>query len=389
MTNKFIVLLGDGMSDWPLESLENKTPIEAAKTPGMDFIAKNGVSGLVKTVPDGFKPGSDIANMSILGYDPAIYYSGRGPIEASCFGITAPKDKIIFRCNFVTIINNIMSDFTGGHIHTENSDKIIKKLNEYWKNGPITFFTGVSYRNLAMVDRKYLGLSCTPPHDITDQVIDNYLPQGKFASELKAIMQETQKVINNLDLKGNKVNNIWLWGQGENPKFELFQKKYRLTGGIVTAVGLLKGIGKLIGFETPNVPGATGFIDTNYQGKLNAAFDILKRRDFVFLHIEAPDEAGHMGDIKLKIKAIEDFDAKIVTPMLAYQEKHPDTTIMVLPDHPTPCKIKTHSADPVPFAIYHKNILNNGAAQYSEKEADSTNLFYDNAENLLKYLITR
>jgi 2,3-bisphosphoglycerate-independent phosphoglycerate mutase len=395
---KFIICLGDGMADEPLASLGGKTPLQAANIPNMDFIAKNGQSGLVSTVPEGLKPGSDVANMGILGYDPRIFYTGRGPIEASSLGISVPEGKIAFRCNLVCIENDIMSSFTADHVTSEEGDALLTELNTNFSDSEIQFFSGVSYRNIALMDESLLELTCIPPHDISDQNVQPHLPTGPNEEILRNIAKKcadilSQSPINQTRVENGKkpANQIWLWGQGKTPKFDSFEDKYGIKGGIITAVDLLKGIGKLTGLQTPTVEGVTGFLDTNYKGKVDAALDILEKEtgQFVYIHIEAPDEAGHMGDEQLKIKAIEDFDLKVVGPVLDYQKKNPDVSILVLPDHPTPCAIKTHTSKPVPWAIHYPNIEADICDAYDEEASEKGPKSFDFPWLLLDYFLER
>lgn len=372
--SKFIVCLGDGMSDWPVEALGNKTPLQAARTPAMDWIASHGIAGGVHTVQEPFSPGSDVANMGILGYDPAQYYTGRGPIEAASLGIAVPSNKIVFRCNLVHIDHGTLKDFTAGHIETEEAAQLIDELNSYFDPASACFFTGVSYRHLALLDEKFAEIRCEAPHDITGKKIGDHLPKGHFSEDLIYIMGKAREVLSDAAVNHTRrlqgkltANNIWLWSQGRLPQLPSFRSKYGMGGGVVTAVDLLKGLGKLAGLETPDVPGATGFIDTHYGNKVSAALDILERHDFVYVHIEAPDEAGHMGDVSLKIRAIEDFDEKVVKPLLDYVQKNNDTAIMVLPDHPTPCSLRTHSREPVPVAVFHPDIRKDTCTVYDEQ----------------------
>ncbi len=390
---KYIICLGDGMADYPIPDLGWRTPLSVANKPSLDQVAKMGISGMVRTIPENFSPGSDVANMSILGYDPKIYYTGRAPIEAASMNLEIPLNRIPFRCNFVTITNNIMQDFTAGHITNEEAKELINLLNDYWKNYA-QFFAGVSYRNLVLMDEKYLDLHCTPPHDITGKDIRHYLPKGNEDLLLISMMQESQTIINSSVVNRNRISkgqipvtDIWLWGQGRPKEFESFQHKYGLTGGIVTAVDLLKGIGKLIGFETPDIEGATGFVDTNYENKVAMAIKLLEEKDFVFLHVEAPDEAGHMGDFRLKIKAIEDFSEKVIGPLLEYQKKNPNLYLMVLPDHSTPCKIKTHFDEPVPFTLYYKEIIPDTLTTYNEDVAKKSKLIFNSGPELLAFFL--
>jgi len=363
MKSKVLVLIGDGMSDLPLKQLGGKTPLQVAKTPNMDHLAQNGTVGWVNNVPKGLPPGSDVAVMSIFGYDPKQYYTGRGPLEAASLGIKLRKRELAFRCNLVTVKDGKMQDFTAGHIFTKEADKIIKLLNAKLGNKDIRFYTGVSYRHLLklkdqIVNNKtnhkseLLKIQTTPPHDITGKYIHDYLPKGKGAEQILRLMNESKVILKGLK---SKANLIWLWSQGSAPTMPTFKKKFGKTGAVITAVGLLKGIGKIIGLEVINVPGATGYLDTNYVGKAKAALKALKKHDVVFVHVEAPDEAGHEGNIKHKIKAIEDFDRYVVGTVLEKcKMKNEQFKIMVLPDHSTPIKYKTHTAEAVPFVIWGK-----------------------------------
>jgi len=393
---KYIICLGDGMADHPLESLGNKTPLEVAHTPSIDFISNHGHLGMVDTVPQGFSPGSDVANMGILGFDPAHYYTGRGPIEAASLNVQCNEDDIIFRCNIVSLENDVMADFTADHISSEDSHQLINELNEGFKGTPIRFIAGVSYRHIMIAPASYANLTTVAPHDITDKSVAEFWPHGENQTSFKAIIDQANTILKNSEINKKRAanstkraNSIWPWSQGRYPQMESFQKKYNKTGGIVTAVDLLKGLGCLVQLETPDVPGATGFIDTNYANKISAAKTILENHDFCYIHIEAPDEAGHMGDPNLKIKAIEDFDTCVVKPMLDYMKENPDTVIMVLPDHPTPCAIKTHTHEPVPFCIYHQNCLTSSGLSYSEKEAATTNVYYPTPWELLSFFLNQ
>ncbi|MFC1753103.1 cofactor-independent phosphoglycerate mutase [Thermoproteota archaeon] len=398
MGKKYIICLGDGMSDHPLKQLNGKTPLQRAVIPHMDFISKNGVSGSVYTVPKGCDPGSDVANMGLLGYDPRKYHTGRGPIEAVSMGLTIPKGKLAFRCNFVTIIDGIMKDFTAGHITNDEAAQLVNELNILFNETGITFYPGVSYRNITIMDEKYEGVNCTPPHDLTDKPIFQGTMTGCYSDELREFVtkcrtQLSKSSVNKRRLLEGKlpVTDIWIWGQGKMPKWPRFKDVYGLSGGIITAVDLLKGIGRLAGLETPDVEGATAFIDTNYEAKAAAAFNLLNDHDFVYIHVEAPDEAGHMGDAELKVKAIEDFDQRIVKPVLEYQKQHPETAVMILPDHPTPCDVKTHTAEPVPFAVYYpgmRNVSDNPSGQsYSEDILKHPEMEFSYSWELLDYFL--
>ncbi|AKB26820.1 2,3-bisphosphoglycerate-independent phosphoglycerate mutase 1 [Methanosarcina siciliae T4/M] len=358
---KYAVLIGDGMADYPIEELGGRTILQAARTPAMDSIAARGKAGLAKTVPEGFPPGSDVANMSIFGYDPAIYYSGRAPLEAASMGVHLAADDVAFRCNLVTIENGKIKDYSAGHISSDEAEILIDTLDFELRTEKVRFYPGISYRHLIVAGND-LGAEteCTPPHDITGEKKDDYLPGGKDGEFFSDLIEASTVVLelHPVNLKRvqegkNPANSIWIWGQGYAPKFRTFQELYGKSGAIISAVDLLKGIGIYAGLDVIEVPGATGYLDTNYEGKASAAIEALKTRDFVFVHVEAPDEAGHEGSLVKKMKAVEDFDSRIVAPILKHVEASDEPfTILVLPDHPTPISVKTHTRDPIPFAIY-------------------------------------
>ncbi len=362
---KYIILLGDGMADWPIDEIDNKTPLEYAKTPNMDRVAA-AKKGMVKTVPDGLNPGSDVANLSVLGYDPIVYYTGRAPIEAVSKSIEMDEKDVAYRCNFVNIENNIMKDFSAGHISSEKAKRLIDLLNNHIQDDDIEFFAGVSYRNI-MVWRNGKEDNTTPPHDISDKNIEEYLPKGKAREKLLDIMNKSRKILSYNDIH-QEANAIWLWGEGRKPSLPLFKDKFTKSGCMISAVDLMIGIGKLAGCHIPNVQGMTGFIDTNYSGKINAAFDFFHSGgDFAYVHVEATDETGHMGDLEAKIEAIELFDKKIVGECLKMaKDMEGGLRIAVLPDHPTPIQIKTHTNEPVPFAVINTCEITDKVGEYSE-----------------------
>lgn len=379
--SKYIICLGDGMADEPLDYLGDKTPLQAAQKPNIDYFAQKGKVGLVHTVPQGMYPGSDVANMAILGYDPRDYYTGRGPIEAAAMTIQVPQGLMVFRCNLVTIEDGIMKDFTSGHISNDEGAALFKELSDHFPKDTAQFFPGVGYRNIILVEEKFANLKCTAPHDITDKPVEPFLPKGPLENEMLAFIKKCQEILQNSKVNQERLKqgkspatSIWPWSQGPMPKMPSFKETHHKTGGIVTAVDLLRGLAQLTGLEFPYVEGATGFLDTNYKGKMDAAFDILDRHDFVYIHIEAPDECGHMGDGKLKTKAIEDFDTHVIAKVKKYVEKNPDTHVLILPDHPTPCYIKTHSHAPVPFVWYSPDQEGPHADTYNEKSAQNTGL---------------
>ena len=396
---KYLLLVGDGMADYPLEELGGKTPLEAAKIPNMDFIAQNGRSGMVSTVPNGFSPASDVANLSIIGYDPAKYYSGRGPLEAANMGIRLGPDDIAFRCNLVTVDNGKMADYSAGHISSGEASTLIKFLDKKLGSEKVRFYPGVSYRHLVIVRDGSLKellrkAECVPPHDITGMPVREHFPVGEGANFLTKLMEDSRTLLEGhevnhvrIDLRENPANMIWLWGQGVDANMPKFKEKYGVEGSVISAVDLIKGIGKLIGLNVINVPGATGYYDTNYQGKAKYAIESLKERDFVFVHVEAPDEAGHNGDIRAKIAAIENFDRFIVGTILEKTKKMKDFRVMVLPDHSTPISMRTHTAEPVPFAVYGKGVEPNNAAGYSEAAAKATGVVVASGHDLMQYFM--
>lgn len=371
---KYVILLGDGMADHPINSLGGKTPLQAADKPNMDLIAKQGQSGLVQTVPEGTPPGSDVANLSVLGYDPHKYYSGRAPLEAAAMGVHLAKDDIAFRCNFVTVTNGLMEDYSAGHITSDEGRELIKSLKLLMPGGRL--YPGVGYRNLLVLE---VGAeaACTPPHDIMDKPIEDHLPRGRDSEQLIELMEASRPLLASHPVNKKRIaegkspaNMIWLWGQGRAPSMPTFQKKLGLRGAMISAVDLLKGIGTYAGMEVIDVPGATGDIDTNYAGKVQAVLEALKRLDFVYLHVEAPDEAGHEGDVRQKVRAIELFDQKVVGPVIrGLKESGEDWRVMVLPDHATPISLRTHTREPVPFAMMGTGIEPDGVNSFDEDEA--------------------
>lgn len=366
---KYVVLLGDGMADWPLEALGGRTPLQAAHKPNMDLIARKGRCGLARTVPEGMTPGSDVANLSIMGYDPRRYYTGRAPLEAAAMRIPLGEKEIAFRCNFVTVMDGIMDDYSAGHITSEEGAEIAASLKKIIPGGKI--YPGVSYRNIVVLTACRDAI-CTPPHDIMGRPISDHLPRGDDAHILIDIMEKARPLLESHPVNRRRLgmglkpaNMIWLWGQGPAPSMPRFHEIYGLNGAVISAVDLLKGLGVYAGWRVIDVPGATGTIDTNYAGKVEAALRALDSVDIVYLHIEAPDEAAHSGDVEQKIRAIELFDGRVVGPMIRGLERSGEAwRVLLLPDHPTPIEIRTHSTDPVPFAIAGSGI-----------DADSVDLF--------------
>ncbi len=371
---KYVVLLGDGMADYPCQKLGGKTPLECALTPFLDQIAAQGTLGLVDTIPQGLPPGSDVANLSVLGYNPKETYTGRGPLEAASMGINLGPNDIAYRCNLVSIGEKntdqaFMDDFTAGHISSAEAREIILDINKRINSSQYQFYPGVGYRHLLVWRNAAGSPQTTPPHDIPGKAIAPNLPSGDFAAEVNDLMRRVAEVlkdhpVNTRRLADNKkqANSIWLWGQGRKPQIVPLTQKYDLKGGMISAVDLLNGLGINAGLKPLRVEGATGYIDTNYEGKANMALDALNFMDFVFLHLEAPDEMGHEGNAEGKIKAIEFFDEKIVGTILNNIGKLGDYRILVLSDHPTPIDLKTHVGDPSPFAVLSSRKEENLAA---------------------------
>ncbi len=396
---KYIVLLGDGMSDKRLDELGGKTPLQAAKTPNMDYMAKRGRLGLAKTVPDGFTPGSDVANLSVFGYDPRTCYTGRSPLEAASIGVELGPGDVAFRVNLVNLQPHggkvFMQDYSAGHISDEEGRELVKALQDGLGSEEFQFYPGVGYRHLMVWRGGEDRMTVTPPHDITGQEIAEYLPSGEGAERLVYLMNASQMLLfNHPQYKkraaANKLpaNSVWFWGQGKAPKMESYRERFGLTGAVISAVDLIKGIGVCAGLEIVRVEGATGYVNTNYRGKAEAALEALDRVDYVYLHVEAPDEASHSGNLQDKIMAIERFDELVVGPVREGMKKHGAYRILCMPDHPTPVKLMTHTAAPVPFIIYSGETEERaGIAGYDEDSAKSTGFLVEDGFRLMELMM--
>ncbi len=404
---KYIILLGDGMADRPHEGLGGKTCLQAARTPNLDLLASQGQVGMVHTIPPGFPPGSDVANLTVMGYDPRRYYSGRSPLEAASIGVELGPSDVAFRCNLVTLRISggksggahhkaIMEDFSAGHISTQEAHLLIEEIDSKLGSDRIRFYPGVSYRHLMVWKGGKDRMECTPPHDIQDKDIQDYLPRGEGDETINALMESSLEFLAGHPVNrkrqeaGKRVaNSIWLWGQGRRPQMPTFREKYGLEGAMISAVDLTKGIGIYAGFEVVDVPGATGWLDTNYVGKAEHALWALKTKDIAYVHVEAPDEAGHTGDLKNKIKAIEDFDEFIVGNIIHGMKQFDEYRILALPDHPTPIEIRTHSNEPVPFVIYDNRKERTGEpVTYDEKIAERKDaLMFTEGHTLMDYFL--
>jgi 2,3-bisphosphoglycerate-independent phosphoglycerate mutase len=395
---KIIVLLGDGMSDVPCAELDGKTPLQAAATPNMDRMAQFGQVGLAHTVPEGLPPGSDVANLSVFGYDPRSCYTGRSPLEAISMGVELGPHDVAFRMNLVTMTPQngkiYLEDFSAGHIGSEESHQLIDSLQAELGDERFEFHAGVGYRHLLVWRNGKDAMTATPPHDISGKRVLEYLPQGEGSVELINLMNASQMLLHDHPVNKQRkerdelpATSIWLWGHGKSPVLQPYQEKFGLSGAVISAVDLLKGIGLSAGLDVINVPGATGYIDTNYKGKAEAALEALKDLDFVYVHVEAPDEASHSGNLQHKIKAIEDFDQLVVGTVLAGADRFNDLRILCCPDHPTPVEKMTHTSDPVPVVVYRPGQENgNGATAYDEVQAKATGLVLAEGYQLMELL---
>lgn len=398
---KYLVILADGFADQAIEQLGNKTPMMAAHTPHIDQLCRQACCGTLKTVPDSLHPGSEVANMTIMGYDAEKYYQGRGVLEAAALGIAIQPDDLVFRCNLVTEKHGKLLNHSGGHISTEEAKELIQLLNDQLGDERVQFYPGVSYRHVLVIKNGQNGLHCTPPHDVPGAAVKDILPVSNGTD------QETVNLLRELMLRSNELlsthpvnikrqmkgkpmaNMIWPWSPGFKPQMPLLKELYGIeNGAVISAVDLIHGLGQLAGLESIFVEGATGLYDTNYSGKAEAALKALAHHDYVFLHIEAPDEAGHEGDVELKIKTLEDIDQKVVAPVLDYLYEHnEELTVAFLPDHPTPCAIRTHTREPIPFMIYRPGMNGDGVLQYNEESAKEGSYGFLNQTEFMQTLL--
>lgn len=402
---KYLVMLCDGMADEPNEALGNSTPMEKANKPCMDSLAAKAEVGIVKTVAEGLKPGSDVANLSVLGYEPAVYYSGRSPLEAASIGIDLKDTDVTLRCNLVTLSDEedyekkTILDYCADDISSEEAKILIEYIQEKLGNDKFRFYPGVSYRHCLVWSNgnPHPGV-LTPPHDITGKVITDYIPKGEAVDELYDLMKKSYDLLKDHPVNKARIargkrpaNSIWLWGEGTKPLLDNFSEKFGIKGSMISAVDLLKGIAICAGMNSVDVDGATGYLDTNFDGKCKAAIEEFKNgTDLVYVHVEAPDECGHRGEIENKVKAIEMIDEHILGPVVEFLKGYDDFAVLVCPDHPTPLSIRTHTSTPVPYLIYDsKNEINSGVKVFCEKEARETGNYIEKGFTMMNYFLTK
>ncbi len=399
---KYIVLLCDGMADYPIEALGNKTPLEYANTPNMDLLAPKSEVGLAQTVPAGMSPGSDVANLSVVGYDPKVYYTGRSPLEAANMGIDLADADVAMRCNLVTLSddasfgNKTMVDYCADDISTAEAKELIAAVQEGLGNDIFHFYPGVSYRHCLVWKNGRVDIGkMTPPHDISGRVIGEYLNTDPLAQQLIDMMEKSNAILKDHPVNLKRIANgkrpathIWLWGQGSRPQLSDFKGKTGLKATMISAVDLLKGIARCANMEVAEVEGATGYMDTNFDGKANAAIQALKNgQDYVYIHVEAPDECGHRGEMENKVKSLEIIDSKILGPVIKEVQAIDDFTLLIMPDHPTPLSIMTHSSDPVPYLLYRSNQPVNGPSVFNEATAKNSGILIEAAHTIIDRMI--
>ena len=402
---KYFVMLCDGMADEPVEALGGVTPMEMAEKPCMNNLAAKGEVGMVKTVAEGLKPGSDVANLSVLGYEPAKYYSGRSPLEAASIGIDLKDTDVTLRCNLVTLSdeedyeNKTILDYCADDISTEDAKVLVEYIQENLGNEIFKFYPGVSYRHcLVWSNGNPNPGELTPPHDITGRVITEYIPKGEYTTELYELMKKSYELLKNHPLNLKRIengkrpaNSIWLWGEGTKPLLDDFSDKFGKKGSMISAVDLLKGIAICAGMNSVDVDGVTGYIDTDFDGKCKAAIEEFKNgADFVYVHVEAPDECGHRGETENKVKSIELIDKHILGPVTEFLRGYDDFAVLVCPDHPTPLSIRTHSSNPVPYLIYNsKNEIDSKVENFCEKEAEKKGNFIEKGFTMMNYFLSK
>lgn len=398
---KYVILQGDGMPDHKLPELGNKTPLEVADTPNLDLISRTAeIFGMAKTIPDSLPPGSDVGNLAVLGYDPMVYYTGRSPLEAASIGVSLKPTDVTLRCNLVTLKEQegkmVMEDYSAGHITTDEARRILDDVKSELEEEGLIFHPGVSYRHLLVWENGNADVKTTPPHDISEREITTYLPDGTGSDKLNELITRSMHILKDHPVnvsrvkKGeNPANSIWLWGQGTAPDMPTLEDIYGIKGSVISAVDLVKGIGHYAGMEVVNVPGATGYLDTNYEGKVDYALSSLDSVDLTMIHIEATDETGHVGKTELKIQAVEDFDKRVVGRVLEGVKRYKDYRILVMSDHPTPIDVRTHVNEPVPFAIVDSSdeTVKNASFAYTEDSAAAAGIYIEEGWKLMGMLL--
>jgi 2,3-bisphosphoglycerate-independent phosphoglycerate mutase len=398
---KYVILVGDGMGDYPLEELDGRTPLEAAQTPRMDQLAAQGILGWVQTIPPACEPGSDVANLTLMGYDPLVYHTGRAPLEAASQGVRLQGAEVAFRCNLVHLEKPgadrfVMGSYSAGHISSEEGRMLIEALNQGLNGPALTFYPGISYRHLLVWDGGDPSVKTSPPHDLTGQDVTDYLFDKDALASVVDLMRRSWAILENHPVNRERVkqgklpaNSIWLWGQGKQPAMPSFLEKYGLKGGIISAVDLLRGIGTCLGWEILPVPGITGYLDTNYRGKAEKTLAALNDLDLVFVHVEAPDESSHEGSLENKIRAIEDFDREIVGRVWEGLKSFEDYALMVVTDHFTPISLMTHTREPVPMLVYRSadSPRNPRARGFSERSAIEGEVAFPKGDELMRWFL--
>lgn len=393
---RYAIVIADGMADYPQDDLGGKTPVEEAATPNGDYVAGFGRLGTARTVPKGFEPGSDITTLCLLGYDPKKYYTGRAPLEAANLGLELGPEDWAFRCNLVTVKDDVLEDFSAGHISSEEAGPLITLLQEKLSDDATSFHSGKSYRNIMLYQgQRDMSARCIPPHDVMGMSIKKNLPKGKGSKLLVRIMEDSRPILSKhvinrrrLSLKKSPANMVWLWGQGKRPFIPTFRARYGVaTGAVITAVDLIKGLGRYLGWDVIEVPGATGYLDTDYAAKGRYAVEALKDHEIVLVHVEAPDEASHQGDVREKIRAIENIDAHVLGPVLEALKTYGEYRVLFLPDHYTVIQKKTHSDEPVPFAVCGTGIGPTSGLTFTESNALSTGFSFSKGHELMNYFL--
>ncbi|MCR4719254.1 MAG: cofactor-independent phosphoglycerate mutase [Firmicutes bacterium] len=402
---KYLVILGDGMADYPISEFNGKTVLDVANKPNIDYMSMHGELGLVKTVPDGLKPGSDVANLSVLGYEVKNCYTGRSPLEAASIGVDLKDNDVTFRANLVTLSddepfeNKVMQDYSAGEITPDEAKELIDAVEKELHTDFIHFYSGVSYRHLLVWTGGSTNVKLTPPHDISDKKIGEYLPCGDNGDKLLELMKRSNEILKNHPVNQKRVKegknpatSLWFWGEGTKPKIDNFKEKFGISGSMISAVDLLKGIAICAKMKSIDVPGATGNWDTNFDGKAQAAFDTLTKdgQDFVYIHMEAPDECGHQGNAEKKKLSVELIDEKVVGFLKDTLDNHNiEYKMLILPDHPTPVSLKTHVADPVPYIIYSSKQAEESGLCYNEENGKKTGVYFDSGAELMKHFLEK